>query len=575
VAASSELFDVLGASPVVGRTFSAGDDVVGGERAAVLSYGLWEELGRDRTIVGRQLPLGGTPHTIVGVMPRGFWYPSPEIRVWVSTPLSPERRAGLYTLVGRTEGRPADQMSGSLQLLVRGLTERFRYPAQWDKTLNAAITPVREHLLGEVRPSLVAALVAMALILAIACVNVAALMLGQLGGRSTELAVRAALGAGRHRLLQQVVIEALLLGVVAGVVGAALAGAVFGLLRRSLPLGELAVRATLDWTILWLALGIALGAAVVMAIVPVMAVWRADLGGRMATSRTDGVGPRGGNLEGALVIGQIALAVLLAGGAGLLIRSVINLRAIDPGLEPRGVVVADATLPTQLSHEERRRTVSQALSVLDALPGIKAAASTQKLPLRGRGNNWGVRVEGKPELDGATTALRFVSQQYFTALGVRVLAGRDFLPTDREGQERVVIVNEAFAAKYFPGESALGRLLRTGFGDTAERIVGVVGNMTEAALTDGPVPARYMLHEQVPIASYAVSFVVTATQPEQLAAVLDGTRRALQYQVSNVALQRVTTMGSVFDLAIGAPQRVATLLSLLAGLALVLGAIGI
>jgi predicted permease len=575
VAASSELFDVLGAAPLFGRSFGATDDAVGGERAAVLSHGLWEELGSDRTIIGRQLPLGGTPHTVVGVMPPGFWYPTPDVRVWVTTPLSPERRSGLYTLVGRSNGAPADQMDGPTQLLVQGLAERFRYPAQWDKTQNAAITPVRRHVLGDVQPSLIAALAAMALILVIACVNVAALMLGQLGGRSTELALRGALGAGRQRLLQQIVMEAALLGLAAGVTGAVLASAVFALLRQSLPLGELAARATLDWTILWAAIGIALAASLVTALVPAAAMWRGDPREQLATTRTGGVGDRRRSLEGALVVGQIALAVLLAGGAALLIRSVINLRGIDPGVDLRGVVVADATLPTQLSHGERRRAVTEALSALQTVPGVKAVASTQKLPLRGSGDNWGLRVEGKPELDGATTATRFVSHGYFRALGVPVREGRDFLPADREGTERVVIINEALAAKYFPGESALGRLVRSGFGDATERIVGVVGNMAEAELTDGPVPARYMLLEQAPVASYAVSFVVTAAQPEQIASVVDGARRALLYQARNVALEQVTTMESVFDLAVGAPQRIARLLSLLAGLALLLGAIGI
>jgi putative ABC transport system permease protein len=575
VAGSSELFDVLGTAALFGRTFGTTDDVVGGERTAVLSHGLWEELGSDRSIIGRQLPLGGTPHTVVGVMPRGFWYPTPEVRVWVTTPLSPERRSGVYTLIGRSDGVPADQMGVAVQRLVKELAERFRYPAQWDKTQNAGITPVREHVLGDVQPSLVAALAAMALILVIACVNVAALMLGQLGGRSTELALRSALGAGRQRLLQQIVMEALLLGLIAGVAGAALASAVFALLRQSLPLGDLAARATLDWTILWVAIAIALAASVATALVPAAAMWRRNPRAQLATVRTAGVGERGNGIEAGLVVGQIALAVLLAGAAGLLIRSVGNLRGIDPGIDPRGVVVADATLPTQLSHAERRRTVAQALSVLETVPGVKAVASTQKLPLRGSGDNWGLRVEGKPELDGGTTAARFVSHAYFRALGVPVREGRDFLPTDREGTERVVIINEALAAKYFSGESALGRLVRSGFGDTTERIVGVVANMAEAGLTDGAVPARYMLLDQVPIASYAVSFVVTADQPEHIASIIDGTRRALQYEARNVALEQVTTMDSIFDLAVGAPQRVAVLLSLLAGLALLLGAIGI
>jgi putative ABC transport system permease protein len=575
VATSAEFFDVLGTAPLVGRSFRAGDDVVGGERTAVLSFGLWQDLGGDRNIVGQTLPLGGVPHTVVGVMPRGFWFPSPEVRVWMSTPLSPERRSGQYTLVGRIGASSMDAMQGPTDAIAATLGKQYSYPAQWDKTRNARLTPVREFLVGDVRPSLVAVMVAMALILAIACVNVAALMLGQLGGRGTELSLRAALGAARYRLVQQLTIESLLIGAVAGVLGAAVATSGFQLLVRLLPLGALAENATLDWTIFWAAVTFALVAALVIAVVPAAATLRADLRGSLSTARTGGIGSRGGRLEGALVVGQIALAVLLAAGAGLLIRSVGNLRSINPGFTSTGVIVADATLPTQLTNDQRRRAILDAVPVLRGMPGVRTVAATVRAPLRGSANNWGLRVPGKPQLSGTTTAFRMVTHDYFAALNVPLKQGRGFLPTDRENTERVVVINEALAARYFSGEDPIGRVIQTGFDERGERIIGVVGNVSEANLTDAPAPARYMLYEQVPPVWHEVTFVVAADRAESVAPLLDLTRATIQTGTRNLAIQQITTLETVFDLAVGAPQRVATLLSLLASLALILGAVGI
>ncbi|RPJ76891.1 MAG: FtsX-like permease family protein, partial [Acidobacteria bacterium] len=221
ITVSAELFDVLGARAFLGRTFQAGDDVQGEAPAAVISYGLWQELGGDRSLVGRQLRLGGTARTVVGVMPPGFWFPSPTIRVWTAASLNPEDRVGNWTLVGRVApGASVERMEGPLQALAAALGRRFTYGPQWDKTRSPAITPLREFLVGDVRTALLATLAAMGLILLIACVNVAALMLGQLNGRGTELAVRTALGAGRQRLVQQLVLESLLVGALAGAAGA-------------------------------------------------------------------------------------------------------------------------------------------------------------------------------------------------------------------------------------------------------------------------------------------------------------------------------------------------------------------
>jgi hypothetical protein len=224
ISASAELFEVLGARAELGRGFQRGDDRPGVDPVAVLSHGLWQEMGGDASILGRRIRLDGVPRTVVGVMPRGFWFPDPTVRVWLPEPLEETSRSGNYTLVGRiAPGQHMEGMAPALARITKALGERFKYPEQWDLTKNAAVTPVREYLVGSLRPALLATLAAMAVILLIACANVAALMLGQVNRRTGELAVRSALGADRRRITQQLLVEAIVLGLVAGVVGAAAA----------------------------------------------------------------------------------------------------------------------------------------------------------------------------------------------------------------------------------------------------------------------------------------------------------------------------------------------------------------
>ena len=575
IAVSAEFFDVLGTPPELGRMFSAGEDVVGAEPVAILSHSLWRDLGGDPAIVGQRLRLGGVPRTVVGVMPAGFWFPSPTTEIWTTAQMNPENRSGRYTLVGRiADGHSIDHMAGPLQALAGSLRANFQYPnPQWDKTRNPSIESVREFLVGDVKPSLLATLAAMAAILLIACANVASLMLGQLDARSTDIAVRAALGANRQRLFQQLLVESLLLGIVAGLAGASLAVTGFGIVVGALPLGALAENATLDWTVFWASMAAALASALLVAIVPGVALWRgSSLQTMLSTTRTGGVGTRGGRLESGLVVAQMALAVLLAAGAGLLIRSVANLRGIDPGLRPDGVAVLDATMPVRLSVDERRRAILNVLPTLEAVPGVKSVAAAQKLPLRGSGDNWGIGIVGRPPLN-ATTAFRMVTPGYFRTLAIPIKHGRDFQPSDREGSERVVIINEALAAKFFPGEDPLGKVLRT-FDDAGERIIGIVGNAAEADLTDAPVPARYMLFEQLPVVYNQLSFVLRTDAIEPASVLLDA-RSAIARESSQIAVQQMTTMKQIVDRALGPTGQVVTLVSLLAGLALVLGAVGV
>jgi putative ABC transport system permease protein len=578
IAVSAEFFDVLGASPRLGRTFSAGEDLTGAAPVAVLSHALWRDLGADEAIVGKPLRLGGATRTVVGVMPPGFWYPSPTTQIWTTVLMNPENRSGRYTLVGRlASGQSMEQMAGPLQALVARLKSNFQYPnPQWDKTRNPAIASVRESLVGDVRPSLLATLAAMAAILLVACTNVASLMLGQLDARGTDIAVRAALGANRQRLLQQLVLESLLIGGAAGIAGAAFAVVGFKVVVGALPLGALAEAARLDWTVFWASMLAALLAALLVAVVPGVALWRGSTLQRiLSTTRTGGVSTRGGRLEGGLVVAQMALAVLLAASAGLLIRSVANLRGIDAGVRSPGVAVVDVTMPGQLNADERRRTLVSVFPALEAIPGVQSVAAAQKLPLRGSGDNWGLSIVGRPPIN-ATTAFRMVTPDYFKTLGIPIRRGRDFQPSDRQDTERVVVINEALATKFFPGEDPLGKMLRTfgRAGDPGERIVGVVANAAEADLTDDPVPARYMLYQQLPFADNQASIVLRAESVDA-ASLLRDARTAIGRESSQLAVQELTTMQHIADLALGPTAQVVTLVSLLAGLALVLGAVGV
>lgn len=576
-AGTAELFQVLGASPAVGSGFRAGDDRAGAEPVAVLSHSLWRDLGGDPSIVGKPIELGGVTRTVVGVMPEGFWFPDPGVRVWLSEQLDPEDESGNWGLIGRmNDGMAIPAMQRELGRIMKLMDERFDYPeGEWDKTRNPELIPLHEYMVGSIRPALLATLGAMAVILLIACVNVAALMLGQVDSRETELAVRTAIGAERGQLLQQLVVEALVIGALAGLVGAGLALLGFRFLVGALPLGALAETATVDWTVFWAAIGIALAAATAVALAPGVSVARSDLQKRLTRSRTSGIGGRGGRLESGLVVAQVALVLLMAAGAGLLIRSVANLRAIDPGVEVEGRAVIDVVMPMTIEADRRPQAVRELVEAVRALPGVESAAATQRLPLRGSSDNWGMGIEGRPEMEDLNTPFRVVTPDYFRTLEIPVRSGRGLLETDRGAgtAEGAVVVNQALADKYFPGTDPVGQ--RIAFMDRWDRIVGVVGNVDESELSAEPVPARYMVYEQVPWLLPGQTLVIRMQEGRDPAAVLDAARRAIQEAAPTVAIQDMTTLENVFDRAIGPARQVMALLTLLGGLALALGAIGV
>lgn len=573
---SSELFDVLGARPLIGRTFQRGDDAKGADLVVVISYELWQELGGDRSIVGKRVLLDGTPQTIIGVMPRGFWFPAPGFRLWHAKPLDPEGRNGSYVLMGRVSpGNDIHAMAPQLRQLTGVIGERFKYAALADKTKNPGIQPVREGLLGPMGAALAATFAAMGLILLIACTNVAALMLGQVEGRVTELAVRSALGATRARIVQQMVIEALLLGALAAVVGAGLAAAGFGVLAHSLPLGGWSDSARFDWRMFAAAFAIAIFAVLLVVIVPATSLWRANLRDMLNRSRTGGIQGRGGRLERGLVVAEVALAMLIATSAALLVRSVANRYAVDPGVETNGIAVLDVVANADLPASERRQAVDEMTSAIAALPGVRSAATTGKLPLRGEGNSFDITIEGQGEREPSLTFFRVVTRDYFSTMSIALRSGRLFDISDRpDSTEIPVVINEALAAKYFPNQNPLGKRMGGGF-DVPQRVVGVIANVAEVDLTSDAEPTRYYLGDQVTWLTPNASIVIRTDRPADADAILDRARSTVQRVAPRYSVQAATTMRRVLDEAVGPARQVMSLLALLSGLALLLGGIGI
>jgi len=274
------------------------------------------------------------------------------------------------------------------------------------------------------------------------------------------------------------------------------------------------------------------------------------------------------------VVAQVALVLLMAAGAGLLIRSVANLRAIDPGIRTAGVGVIDVVIPVTLPTADRPRIVRELVEAVVSLPGVEVAASAQRLPLLGSSNNWGIRIESQPDLENTTTAFRPVTVDYFETMGIEVRSGRGLLETDGlSTEEGAVVINQTLADTYFPGVDPIGQ--RIGFTNRWDRIVGVVDDVAEASLIEGAVPARYMLYEHVPWLLPGESIVFRTQGRSDPTPLLDTARRAIQTAAPSVAVRELTTMESVFTRSIGPSRQVMSLLTLLSALALILGVVGV
>jgi predicted permease len=586
VVSSAELFDVLGAAPLQGRTFRTGEDRVGAEPVIVVSWAMWQqELGADPNVIGRRIVFGGESVTVIGVMPRGFYFPTPEYRAWQPLRLDPAsgeyQGNGWLVLVGRTKpGTTEPQLVANIQSIATALGERFTYPAAWDKTKGATTTPLRRYLLGDLKPALLLLLGAVTLLLAMACANVAALILARTTDRAPELVLRTALGAGRGRLARQVVTESIVLSGVAGLLGAGLAAAIFRVLVASLPLnGGFGEAVSLDWTSFAAAVLVAVLVGLAVAAAPVRDLLLGRLGGVTGERGADGLRGGTGRVHGWLVGGEVALAVLLSAGASLFIKSVSRLYSVDTGFDPRGVLVADlVTSPNEMPAPARLQFFRSMVERATALPEVAAAGLIGRLPIRDAGWQGTVEIEGRPDLAGANgpnSLFRPVTPGYFAAMDVAIRSGRPFDGSDRLGGLPVALVSEGFAKRAWPGLDPIGRRVRTGIvGDTSWiTVVGVAEETRMVRMTGENPITLYVPLEQLSFALDGIAMVVKARGDPTM--VLPVVRRLASELDRRVAVARSTTMDEVVSSALSEPLRLRFFLSLFAGLALVLGTVGV
>jgi putative ABC transport system permease protein len=582
---SAELFDVLAATPLMGRVFHAGDDRPGAAPITVVSHGFWQqELGGDPGVIGRRIEIDGAPVEVVGVMPRGFYFPSPIFRIWRPLTLDPSTDSyqgnGWLVLIGRErQGLSRGEIDADVQAIAHALGERFTYPEAWDKTRGATITPLRDYTRSAIRPAVLLLQTAVLLVLAIACANVAALVLARTTDRAEELALRAALGAGRGRLVRQILTEAVVMSLLASAAGAALAAGGFQLLVARLPLPD-GLEETLaeNWSMLALAFALSLVVGVLVALAPM----RALLGGRLQAlgrerSASGGATAGSRRVHDVLVAAEVALAVLLVAGAAMFTRSVNRLYAIDTGFFAQDVVAMDLVAPTRvMAASERAAFFVRVTERVAAIPGVAAVGLTTRLPLRDGGWQGTVTIEDRPDLrDGRepNALFRIVSPDYFRAMDIAIVRGRAFTVADGAGILSVGIVSASFAERMWPGRDPLGRRVQHTFADTP-RWVTVVGVTEETRMTrmtgDNPL-VLYVPLTQSPAPEGPVLVVKGAGAAPPLPAV----RAAVHDIDARVAIGRVTTLDAVVAAAVAEPLRLRFFLSVLGGLALVIGIVGI
>lgn len=582
--ASAELFDVIGAAPLMGRTFQTGDDRPGAAPVIVVSHGFWQqELGGDPQVIGRRLEIDGAPVEVVGVMPRGFYFPTPQMRAWRPLLLDPASGAyqgnGWLTLVGREKpGLSRGELEAGVQAIAASLGERFTYPAAWDKTKNAKVTPLRDYVMGPVRPALLLLQAAVVLVLLVACANVAALVLARTTDRAGELALRTALGAGRGRLVRQILAESLAMSITASVIGTAVALAGTRALATRLPLSDgLADALGVDWSALGVALALAIVTAALVAVAPIRALWWKNAPG-LSRERTSGglaSGPR--RAHAGLVAAEVALALWLVAGAAMLARTVQGLYAIDTGFDAANVTAIDVVPPTAVMPAEVRHAFfADAATRVAAMPGVAAAGLITRLPLRDGGWQGTLQIEDRPDLrDGRepNTFYRIVTPGLFTALGIDITAGRGFTAADARGTLPVGIVSARFARTMWPDRDPIGRRVRSTFSREPVWIT-VVGVAEETRMTrltgDNPL-VLYVPQAQADATEGAVLVVKGAGAAAPVAAI----RAAIQALDGRVAIGRVTTLDDVVTASLAEPLRLRFFFATFGVLALLIGAVGI
>jgi putative ABC transport system permease protein len=556
---SAGLFDVLGVAPALGRGFAADEEQTEHPRVALISHGLWHRrFGGDPAVVGRRLDLDGRDVTVVGVMPAGVTFPQ-DTDVWMPIALrnaeAQVRRFHFFRIVGRLDGdsSPA-RAQAELDTIAAALAAEYPDSNQgWSVRLE----PLKEQMVGPLRPALLLLLAAVGCVLLIACANVANLLLARSGARRRELAVRAALGATRGRLAGQLLVESLVLAILGGGAGVLLAVWAIQLLHAMGPRDLVGLRqAAVDGRILAFTIALSVVTGLLFGTAPARDASRLDL-------------------REALVSREMSVAAMLLMGAGLLLRSFSELLRVDAGFRAEGVLTATLYLP-QARYAEQDRFLAFADGLLEAVraqPGIESAAITSRLPMAPQGGDTYFTIEGRadPPTGKPTADIRAVTPGYFATMRVPVLRGRDVAPGDRAGAPGVVVVNEPFARAFFPGQAPVGQRLEIDLGRPLRaEIVGVVGGVRQYGLGTEPNPAMYLPIAQTPL---AIVNVVARTGADPAA--VAGLFRAAVHRLDPALPVEVVALADLVARSAAQPRFRAMLVGAFAAVAILLAAIGV
>ena len=589
---SASLFDLLGASPQLGRVFGAEEDRPGEGRVVLLSDGLWKgRFGADPGVIGRAITLDEETHTVVGVMTADFRFPPPidlegsaaseACEMWV--PLARDlkgspRGAHFLTTVARLEEGVSLERAEAEMVTIAGRLEAD-FPdsnAGWSVTL----VPLDEEALGDFRPALLVLLGAVGFVLLIACVNVANLQLARGAGRQREYAIRAALGASRGRLVRQMLTESLALALLGGAAG--LAAAFWGLqvLLRLAPqdvprLDEVSV----DLPVAGFALATSIVVGVLFGMLPAIQGASADVNRWLKQGgRGSGPGLGASRLRGALVVAEIALSLVLLVGAGLLAQSFLNLRGVDPGFQPQDVLTLRVSLPrSSYSEPEQRVAAFRELERrVRATPLVEAGGFIYDIPMSADREGTSFTIEGDPPPgpgEGRIINYSFVTPGYFEAMGIRLHRGRHFSERDEAGAPEVVAVNESLASRFFAERDPLRARIHLGSPQQApRRIVGVVANVKHDSLDRDPMPMVYVPYYQAARARSMSMAVRGAAPPAQL---LSSVRAQVRGFVAGASIYDVKTMRQIVSESLARSRFSALLLGGFAMVALALAAVGI
>ena len=577
---TNEFFSVLGRTPFLGRTFTALEAQLGSHHVAILSYGLWQRHFAGATnVLGQTLKLNDELYTVVGVMPADFQFPA-RVEIW--TPLAMnlqnwQQRGGHYLGgIGRLKaGSSMAAAQADLNTIAARAEKQFpESNSGWDTTLQS----LQEAVVGRIRPAMLTLTAAVGFVLLIACVNLANLLLSRSAARRREIGIRSSMGAGRGRLIRQFLTESVLLSAIGAAAGLALAWIGTRLLVNLSP--NILPRATeiaLNGRALAFTAGVAVLTGILFGLAPAIHMAKTDLMAALREgARGNAIGFRRNRLRSVLVMGEVALALVLLSGAGLLMRSFYRLQSIEPGFDPHGMLTFRTNLPAAKykGDEPQAAFYRRALERIRALPGVEAAGAAQIFPLAGDDYILSFEQIGKPPVpvgNEPSAAYYSATPGYFASLRIPVKSGRDFSEHDDASSPPVAIISESMARQFYAGENPLGQRIRMGNGSKPAEIVGIVGDVRDQQLDEKGRPAVYEPAAQVPFGAMYFG-VRTAGDPASL---ISAVRAVIREQDAELPLDAVGTVDSLVATSLSQRRFAMLLMAIFAGLALVLAMVGI